>query len=64
MYGDIDYSYPEQLTAAAVRPYRSDHEPAMTVAEIKDYLSENGLLEDVLPPERAKRRYADSRSRR
>ncbi|MBI5190989.1 MAG: polysaccharide biosynthesis protein [Nitrospirae bacterium] len=48
IYKEIEYKYPGQKTSPVTKPYISSLEETMSVAEIKTFLLDNGILEDYL----------------
>ncbi|MBF0284298.1 MAG: polysaccharide biosynthesis protein [Magnetococcales bacterium] len=45
---DVEYRYPGQSDQPVTNPYRSDREPALSLAEVERFLEEHGLIEESL----------------
>lgn len=49
LYRQISYEYEEVVSDSVDNPYHSGNEPALSQAELTDFLNHNGLLEEAVP---------------
>ena len=47
VYSGIDYEYAGETPQKVTKPYRSDLEKSLSTGEIRQFLNENELLEEI-----------------
>lgn len=57
LYREIEFSYPEVVSEKVDNPYHSANEPALSQAELSDFLNQNHLLDEGLPQQHPAERF-------
>jgi FlaA1/EpsC-like NDP-sugar epimerase len=57
LYRQISYEYEAVVSDSVDNPYHSGNEPALTQAELTEFLNKNGLLEEAVPQGHPAERY-------